>query len=88
MLEQAQSGLLREQQGVYSQSIAKAQGWLEQYFQLNPNTQVVSERLGELAKVQVVQQLPAINGSLKAIEAVVAVRQSRLLDSAQQESQQ
>ncbi len=88
MLEQAQTGLLREQQGVYSQSIAKAQGWLEQYFQLNPNTQVVSERLGELAKVQVVQQLPAINGSLKAIEAVVAVRQSRLLDSAQQESQQ
>lgn len=88
MLEQAQSGLLREQQGVYSQSIAKAQDWLEQYFQLNPNTQVVSERLGELAKVRVVQQLPAINGSLKAIEAVVAVRQSRLLDSAQQESQQ
>lgn len=88
MLEQAQSGLLREQQGVYSQSIAKAQRWLERYFQLNPNTQVVAERLGELAKVQVVQQLPAINGSLKAIEAMVAVRQSRLLEPAQQESQQ
>jgi uroporphyrin-III C-methyltransferase len=87
MLEQAQSGLLREQQVIYSQSIRKAQSWLMLYFQLNPSAQVISERLAELAKVQVVQQLPQINSSLNAIETVVAMRRNRLSEGTQQELQ-
>jgi uroporphyrin-3 C-methyltransferase len=87
MLEQAQSALLREQQVIYSQSIAKAQSWLARHFQLNPSAQVLSERLSELAKVQVVQQLPEINTSLEAIETAVVLRQSRLVDQAQPENQ-
>ncbi|MDG1310895.1 MAG: uroporphyrinogen-III C-methyltransferase [Porticoccaceae bacterium] len=87
MLEQAQSGLLREQQVIYSQSISKAQSWLMLYFQLNPSAQVISERLAELAKVQVVQQLPQINSSLNAIETVVAMRRNRLSEGTQQELQ-
>jgi uroporphyrin-3 C-methyltransferase len=87
MLEQAQSALLREQQVIYSQSIAKAQSWLARHFQLNPSSQVLSERLSELAKVQVVQQLPEINTSLEAIETAVVLRQSRLVDQAQPENQ-
>lgn len=87
MLEQAQSALLREQQVIYSQSISKAQSWLAQYFQLNPSAQVLSGRLSELAKAQVVQQLPEINTSLEAIETAVVMRQSRLVDEAQLENQ-
>lgn len=87
MLEQAQSALLREQQVIYSQSIAKAQSWLAQYFQLNPSAQVLSERLAELVEAQVVQQLPEINTSLEAIETAVFLRQSRLVEKAQQETQ-
>ena len=87
MLEQAQSALLREQQVIYSQSISKAQSWLAQHFQLNPSAQVLSGRLSELAKAQVVQQLPEINTSLEAIETAVVMRQSRLVDEAQLENQ-
>lgn len=87
MLEQAQSGLLREQQVIYSQSIRKAQSWLMLYFQLNPSAQVISERLAELAKVQVVQQLPQINSSLNALETVVVMRRNRLGEGTQQELQ-
>jgi uroporphyrin-3 C-methyltransferase len=87
MLEQAQSGLLREQQVIYSQSISKAQSWLVRYFQLNPSAQVISERLAELAKVQVVQQLPQINSSLNALETVVVMRRNRLGEGTQQELQ-
>ncbi|MGB2001810.1 MAG: uroporphyrinogen-III C-methyltransferase [Porticoccaceae bacterium] len=87
MLEQAQSALLREQQVIYSQSISKAQSWLAQHFQLNPSAQVLSGRLSELAKAQVVQQLPEINTSLEAIETAVFMRQSRLVDEAQLENQ-
>ena len=87
MLEQAQSALLREQQVIYSQSISKAQSWLAQHFQLNPSAQVLSGRLSEFAKAQVVQQLPEINTSLEAIETAVVMRQSRLVDEAQLENQ-
>ena len=87
MLEQAQSALLREQQVIYSQSISKAQSWLAQHFKLNPSAQVLSGRLSELAKAQVVQQLPEINTSLEAIETAVVMRQSRLVDEAQLENQ-
>ena len=87
MLEQAQSALLREQQVIYSQSISKAQSWLAQHFQLNPSAQVLSGRLSELAKAQVVQQLPEINTSLEAIETAVVMRQSSLVDEAQLENQ-
>ena len=88
MLEQAQSALLREQQVIFSRSIGKAQSWLVQYFQLNPSAQVLSDRLSELAKAQVVQQLPEINTSLEAIETVIVLRQSRLMDKTELENQE
>ncbi|MDB2481518.1 MAG: uroporphyrinogen-III C-methyltransferase [Porticoccaceae bacterium] len=88
MLEQAQSALLREQQVIFSRSIGKAQSWLVQYFQLNPSAQVLSDRLSELAKAQVVQQLPEINTSLEAIETAIVLRQSRLMDKTELENQE
>ena len=78
MLEQAQSAVIREEQAIYSQSLEKAQRWLAQYFQLNPSATVIQQRLANLSDMEIVQQLPNISDSLQAIEALVALRSSRL----------
>ena len=78
MLEQAQSAVMREEQAIYSQSLEKAQRWLAQYFQLNPSATVIQQRLANLSDMEIVQQLPNISDSLQAIEALVALRSSRL----------
>ena len=78
MLEQAQSAVMREEQAIYSQSLEKAQRWLAQYFQLNPSATVIQQRLANLSDMEIVQQLPNISDSLQAIEALVALRNSRL----------
>lgn len=78
MLEQAQSAVMREEQAIYSHSLDKAQRWLAQYFQLNPDAEVIKQRLSSLSEQEIVQQLPDINGSLQAIETLIALRNSRL----------
>lgn len=78
MLEQAQSAVMREEQAIYSQSLVKAQRWLAQYFQLNPNAVIIQQRLASLSEQEIIQQLPDINGSLQAIETLIALRNSRL----------
>lgn len=78
MLEQAQSAVMREEQAIYSHSLDKAQRWLAQYFQLNPDAEVIKQRLASLSEQEIVQQLPDINGSLQAIETLIALRNSRL----------
>ena len=78
MLEQAQSAVMREEQAIYSHSLDKAQRWLAQYFQLNPDAEVIKRRLASLSEQEIVQQLPDINGSLQAIETLIALRNSRL----------
>ena len=86
MLEQAQAAVMREEQAIYSQSLAKAQGWLAQYFQLNPNAEVLQQRLASLGEQEIIQQLPDINGSLQAIEALITLRNSRLTAADNDES--
>ena len=78
MLEQAQSAVMREEQAIYSHSLDKAQRWLAQYFQLNTDAEVIKQRLASLSEQEIVQQLPDINGSLQAIETLIALRNSRL----------
>lgn len=78
MIEQAQSAVMRQEQSIYSHSLDRAQGWLSQYFQLNSSAQIMQQRLSSLRDLQIVQQLPSINGSLTAIDTLVALRNSRL----------
>ena len=86
MLEQAQSAVMREEQAIYSKSLGKAQRWLAQYFQLNPNAEVLQQRLGSLSEQEIIQQLPDINGSLQAIETLIILRNSRLTSADNDES--
>ncbi|MDG0968915.1 MAG: uroporphyrinogen-III C-methyltransferase [Porticoccaceae bacterium] len=79
LLQQASNAALREQQGIFDISLENAQQWLGQYFQMNSATISIQERLASLRKIDVIQQLPAIDASVTALETFMVVRQSRLL---------
>ena len=78
MLEQAQVALLREEQGIYDQSLAKAQSYLTRFFQFNPSVQAVHQRLSVLMEKSITQNLPEISRSLEALQTLRLVRQQRL----------
>jgi len=68
MLEQAQLALLQEEPRVYQQSLLKAQEWVATYYKNNAKeTQVVMERLNELATANIVQDLPDISLSIEQL---------------------
>ncbi len=73
--EQAKSALMAGQQQVYQQSLADAQAWLAKYYQLaGHSSQVALETLNELQKVEVIQSLPDISASLRAVKSYLAER--------------
>lgn len=63
MLEQAQIGLLREEQHVYQASLDKAQNWIRDYYPLNDQSQIVLNDIDQLKKNNVQQPLPDFSGS-------------------------
>lgn len=68
ILEQAQIALMRGNAGVYTSSLASAQGWVEKYFQMNDGQAAnIVEQLGELAAQKVSQPLPDISSGLNAL---------------------
>jgi len=81
MIELAQNAVIRQEQTIYSHSLDRAQSWLEKYFQLNSSAEIMQQRLSSLRDVQIVQQLPDINGSLMAIDAFVGLRKSQLSET-------
>lgn len=76
-LEQAELALLREEQVVYVASLDKAEQWLQTYYQLIPESQVLIAELQALKKQEVVQILPDISGSLDALRHYQRARQAR-----------
>lgn len=48
MLEQAQAALLRGEDKVYKDSLVKAQNWINQYYELNPQAKIILEELKSL----------------------------------------
>lgn len=68
MLEQAQIGLLREEQHVYQASLDKAQNWIRDYYPLNDQAQIVLNDLDLLKKNNVQQPLPDFSGSAALIK--------------------
>ena len=63
MLEQAQTGLLREEQHVYQASLDKAQTWIRDYYPLNEQAEIVLNDLERLKKNIVQQALPDFSAS-------------------------
>lgn len=75
--EQAKSALMAGQQQVYKQSLADAQTWLAKYYQLaGHSSQVALEAINELQQVEVIQSLPDISASLRALKSYLAERYS------------
>jgi len=68
MLEQAQIGLLREEQHVYQASLEKAQNWIRDYYPLNDQAQIVLNDLDQLKKSNVQQPLPDFTGSAALVK--------------------
>lgn len=68
MLEQAQIGLLREEQHVYQASLDKASNWIHEYYPLNDQSQIVLNDLEQLKKNNVQQPLPDFSGSAAMIK--------------------
>jgi uroporphyrin-3 C-methyltransferase len=68
MLEQAQIGLLREEQHVYQASLDKAQNWIRDYYPLNDQAQIVLNDLEQLKKSNVQQPLPDFSGSAALVK--------------------
>ena len=68
MLEQAQIGLLREEQHVYQASLDKAQNWIRDYYPLNDQAQIVLNDLEQLKKSNVQQPLPDFTGSAALVK--------------------
>ncbi len=80
IFEQAQIALLREEQKIYQAALQKAQDYLLRFFQSNPASETVSQRLAVLSETGIVQQLPDIYRSLDAIQSLLIIREQRLLE--------
>ncbi|MCS5593796.1 MAG: uroporphyrinogen-III C-methyltransferase [Porticoccaceae bacterium] len=82
LLQQAANAALREEPAVYAISLENAQQWMATYFQLNAGSKELQERISRLSAVNIVQQLPSVDRSMNALEALIITRQARLLDGA------
>lgn len=71
MLEQAQTGLLREEQHVYQASLDKAQNWIRDYYPLNEQAEIVLNDLEQFKKNIVQQALPDFSGSAALLKAYI-----------------
>ena len=80
IFEQAQIALLREEQKIYQAALQEAQDYLLRFFQSNPASETVSQRLAVLSETGIVQQLPDIYRSLDAIQSLLIIREQRLLE--------
>jgi uncharacterized protein HemX len=78
-LQQAANAVLREEQDIYTISLGGAQEWLTTHFQMNPSSTLLQDRLAYLEKKNIVQELPNINRSIRALEAFLVVRESRII---------
>ena len=78
-LQQAANAVLREEQDIYTISLDGAQEWLKTHFQMNPSSTLLQDRLAYLEKKNIVQELPNINRSIRALEAFLVVRESRII---------
>jgi len=78
MIEQSQVALLREEQTIYRHSLLKAEDYVARFFSYNANAEVLQQRLAALANINIIQELPQINRSFEALQALLIVRQQSL----------
>lgn len=75
MLEQAQVALLRNEEGIYQESLVKAQNWINQYYSLNEKATAVLEELQALQKEEISPELTNFSNSTSALNDYIAKRE-------------
>jgi uroporphyrin-3 C-methyltransferase len=80
IFEQAQLSLLREEQKIYRATLEKAQHYLQRFFQSNPASQAVNQRIAVLLDTSITQQIPDVHNSLEAIQALLIMREQRIIE--------
>ncbi len=82
LLEQAQLALLRGEQQIYARSLARARQWLEEHFAASAATDTVLDELSKLRAQNIAPPLPAVSGSLHALQDYIELRHNRHRSSA------
>ncbi|MDH5434084.1 MAG: uroporphyrinogen-III C-methyltransferase [Gammaproteobacteria bacterium] len=82
-LQQAQIALSQYDQKSYQLHLQNAQGWIREYFEFNPTTEVVLLTLSELEKTTITLELPEQLLSVEKIQAINKTRLDRWLDKNQ-----
>lgn len=75
MLEQAQVALLRNEEGIYQESLVKAQNWINQYYSLNEKASAVLQELQALQQENVAPDLTNFSNSSAALAEYMAKRE-------------
>lgn len=88
LFQQAQTALLGGQQNIYIYCLDQVASNLGQHFQAGDQVQALQQRLDKLAQTQIVRQLPQIQDSVSALEALVQQRHSSQPTIAIEETQQ
>jgi len=77
MLEQAQVALLRNESQIYTESLIKAQNWVNQYYTLNTEAEAVLTELKSLQEENVAPELTSFTNSSAALADYIA-RQEKM----------
>ncbi len=72
MLERAQLALLREQQDIYTTSLAQADQWLQEYYNTSEKLDKFRQALAALQEKTIVQDLPDISQSLELLHQYIS----------------
>ncbi len=75
MLEQAQVALLRNEKGIYQESLVKAQNWINQYYALNEKAKAALEELQSLQQEEISPELTNFSNSASALAEYIAKRE-------------
>lgn len=75
MLEQAQVALLRNEKGIYQESLVKAQNWINQYYNLNEQAKAVLEELQSLQQENISPDLTNFSNSSAALSEYIDRRE-------------
>jgi uroporphyrin-III C-methyltransferase len=75
MLEQAQVALLRNEEGIYQESLVKAQNWINQYYNLNEKAAAVLEELQALQQEEISPDLSNFSNSSSALADYITKRE-------------
>lgn len=75
MLEQAQVALLRNEEGIYQESLVKAQNWINQYYSLNEKAAAVLEELQSLQQEEISPDLSNFSNSSSALADYITKRE-------------